>query len=101
MLSPKTGRLCYNLSTCAVPWGIMELYNNMAKETGWPENVGILAIELIFPSRYVDQEELEVFDGVSAGKYTIGLGQSKMGFCTDREDINSLCLSVVSRLLER
>lgn len=67
----------------------------------WPENVGILGIELIFPSQYVDQTELEVFDGVAAGKYTIGLGQSRMGFCTDREDINSMCLTVVSRLLEK
>uniref|UniRef100_A0A336M0B0 Hydroxymethylglutaryl-CoA synthase n=1 Tax=Culicoides sonorensis TaxID=179676 RepID=A0A336M0B0_CULSO len=67
----------------------------------WPENVGILAIELLFPSQFVDQTELEVFDGVSAGKYTIGLGQSRMGFCSDREDINSLCLSVVHNLLER
>lgn len=67
----------------------------------WPENVGILSIELIFPSQYVDQTELEEFDGVSAGKYTIGLGQSRMGFCSDREDINSLCLTVVSKLLER
>lgn len=66
----------------------------------WPENVGILGIELIFPSQYVDQTELEIYDGASAGKYTIGLGQSKMGFCTDREDINSLCLTVVTKLLE-
>lgn len=67
----------------------------------WPKDVGILAMELIFPSQYVDQTELEVFDGVSAGKYTIGLGQKKMGFCTDREDIHSLCLTVVSQLMER
>lgn len=67
----------------------------------WPENIGILAIELIFPSQYVCQTELEQYDGASAGKYTIGLGQSRMGFCTDREDINSLCLTVVSKLLER
>ncbi|XP_023027228.1 HMG Coenzyme A synthase [Leptinotarsa decemlineata] len=67
----------------------------------WPENVGILALELVFPSRYVDQTELEKYDGVSAGKYTIGLGQQKMGFCTDREDINSLCLTVVKKLMER
>ncbi|XP_059615668.1 hydroxymethylglutaryl-CoA synthase 1 [Phlebotomus argentipes] len=67
----------------------------------WPQNVGILGIELFFPSLYVDQTELEAFDGVSAGKYTIGLGQKRMGFCTDREDINSLCLTVVSNLLER
>ncbi|XP_036330777.1 hydroxymethylglutaryl-CoA synthase 1 [Rhagoletis pomonella] len=67
----------------------------------WPENVGIRAIEVLFPSQYVDQTELEQFDGASAGKYTIGLGQAKMGFCSDREDVNSLCLTVVTRLLER
>lgn len=69
--------------------------------TSWPEDVGIIAMELYFPSQYVDQSELETFDGVSAGKYTIGLGQARMGFCTDREDINSLCLTVVQRLVER
>jgi hypothetical protein len=67
----------------------------------WPEGVGILAIELIFPSQYVEQSEMEIYDNVSAGKYTVGLGQGKMGFCTDREDINSLCLTVVSKLMER
>ena len=36
-------------------------------------------------SQCVDQTELEKFDGVSAGKYTIGLGQKKMAFCDDRE----------------
>lgn len=69
--------------------------------TAWPENVGILAIEIYFPPHYVDQNELEVFDEVSTGKYTIGLGQSKMGYCTDREDVNSLCLTVVQRLMEK
>jgi len=67
----------------------------------WPENVGILAIEIYFPSQFVDQTELEKFDGVSAGKYTVGLGQSKMGFCSDREDINSLCLTAVQNLMEK
>jgi hypothetical protein len=33
----------------------------------------------------VEQSELEKFDGVSTGKYTIGLGQTKMSFCDDRE----------------
>ncbi|KAJ9587030.1 hypothetical protein L9F63_019372 [Diploptera punctata] len=56
----------------------------------WPTDVGIVALELIFPSQYVDQTDLETYDQVSAGKYTIGL-----------EDINSLCLTVVSRLMER
>lgn len=37
----------------------------------------------------VDQAELEKYDGVSAGKYTIGLGQTKMSFCDDREGMIS------------
>lgn len=72
-----------------------------ARPQGWPQDVGILAFEIYFPSQYVDQTQLEVFDGVSAGKYTVGLGQSKMGFCSDREDINTLCLTVVQNLMER
>lgn len=68
---------------------------------GWPEDVGILAIDLYFPHQYVDQAELEAFDGVSSGKYTVGLGQTRMGFCTDREDVHSLCLTVVNRLMEK
>lgn len=68
---------------------------------GWPQDVGIIAQEIYFPSQFVDQTQLEAFDGVSAGKYTVGLGQGKMGFCSDREDINSLCLTVVDRLMER
>ncbi|KAK3955079.1 hydroxymethylglutaryl-coenzyme A synthase C terminal-domain-containing protein [Pseudoneurospora amorphoporcata] len=65
-----------------------------------PQNIGIKAIEIYFPSQYVEQSELEKFDGVSAGKYTIGLGQTKMAFCDDREDIYSLALTAVSRLLK-
>jgi len=68
---------------------------------GWPDDVGIISMEVYFPFQYVDQSELEDFDGVSKGKYTIGLGQDKMGFCTDREDVNSLCLTVVQRLMEK
>ncbi|GAB6031624.1 Hydroxymethylglutaryl-CoA synthase, cytoplasmic [Chamberlinius hualienensis] len=67
----------------------------------WPRDVGILAIEIYFPSFYVDQSELEAYDEVGAGKYTVGLGQTRMGFCTDREDINSLCLTVVQKLMKR
>lgn len=67
----------------------------------WPQDVGILAMEVYFPSACVNQTELESFDGVGQGKYTIGLGQSNMGFCGDLEDINSLCLTVVQGLVEK
>ncbi|KAF6800213.1 hydroxymethylglutaryl- synthase [Colletotrichum musicola] len=66
-----------------------------------PENIGIKAFEIYFPSQYVEQSELEAFDGVSAGKYTIGLGQTKMAFCDDREDIYSFALTVTSNLLKK
>lgn len=74
---------------------------------GRPTNIGIKAIEIYFPSQVcplafssllrrctlhadsfrqcVEQSALEKFDGVSEGKYTIGLGQTKMSFCDDRE----------------
>ena len=44
------------------------------------------------------QSELEKFDGVSTGKYTIGLGQTKMAFCDDREGKALLVRSAPSRL---
>ncbi|EAT84628.2 3-hydroxy-3-methylglutaryl coenzyme A synthase [Parastagonospora nodorum] len=66
-----------------------------------PTNIGIKAIELYIPSQCVDQTELEKFDGVSQGKYTIGLGQTKMSFCDDREDIYSLSLTALSSLFKK
>ncbi|KAI8584302.1 hypothetical protein K450DRAFT_219212 [Umbelopsis ramanniana AG] len=66
----------------------------------YPKNVGILAIQTYFPSRYVEQTEMEAFDGVSAGKYVIGLGQERMAFIDDREDIQSICLTAVQNLME-
>ena len=66
-----------------------------------PADVGILAIEIYFPKNCVNQDNLEVYDKVSQGKYTIGLGQNEMSFCYDNEDINSLCLTVVANLMEK
>lgn len=65
-----------------------------------PQNVGIKALEIYVPSRIVNQAELEKHDGVAAGKYTIGLGQTNMTFVDDREDIYSFALTAVSRLLK-
>eukprot|EP00529_Nitzschia_sp_RCC80_P008964 CAMPEP_0113503472 /NCGR_PEP_ID=MMETSP0014_2-20120614/34172_1 /TAXON_ID=2857 /ORGANISM="Nitzschia sp." /LENGTH=1200 /DNA_ID=CAMNT_0000398461 /DNA_START=254 /DNA_END=3856 /DNA_ORIENTATION=+ /assembly_acc=CAM_ASM_000159 len=65
------------------------------------KNVGILAIEVYTPSTYIEQSELEQHTGVSAGKYTLGLGQEGLGFCGDAEDVNSLALTVVHSLLEK
>jgi len=66
-----------------------------------PANIGILAVELYFPSTYVDQAELEDFDKVPKGKYTIGLGQTRMASVSDREDVNSIALTAVSNLMKK
>lgn len=63
--------------------------------------VGICAIEVYFPSFCIEQSELEKYNNVSAGKYTIGLGQDQLAFTGDREDINSLALTVVHNLMEK
>eukprot|EP01018_Ginkgo_biloba_P041180 Gb_39796 [translate_table: standard] len=70
-------------------------------ESGRPENVGILGMEIYFPRTCVKQEALEAYDEVSKGKYTIGLGQECMSFCTDLEDVISMSLTAVSWLLEK
>jgi hydroxymethylglutaryl-CoA synthase len=49
----------------------------------------------------VEQSELEVFDGASTGKYTIGLGQIRMGFCDDREDIYSIALTSLKTFMDQ
>ncbi|CAN6290890.1 unnamed protein product [Urochloa humidicola] len=65
------------------------------------KDVGILAMDIYFPPNCVLQEELETHDGVSKGKYTIGLGQDSMAFCTEVEDVISMSLTVVKSLLKK
>ena len=48
------------------------------------------------PCQCISEADLEVFDGVASGKYTIGLGQEYMACCDDREDINSFALNGAS-----
>eukprot|EP00455_Lapot_gusevi_P023657 TRINITY_DN2454_c0_g1_i7.p1 TRINITY_DN2454_c0_g1~~TRINITY_DN2454_c0_g1_i7.p1 ORF type:complete len:478 (-),score=128.95 TRINITY_DN2454_c0_g1_i7:66-1439(-) len=73
----------------------------MADQKQNASNVGILAMETYFPRQFVAQKELEKSEGVSAGKFTIGLGQDNLAYVDDREDIYSICLTVVSHLLEK
>lgn len=65
------------------------------------KNVGILAMDIYFPPTCVQQEALEAHDGASKGKYTIGLGQDCMAFCSEVEDVISMSLTVVTSLLEK
>jgi hydroxymethylglutaryl-CoA synthase len=63
--------------------------------------VGIKGISVYFPRLCVSQRELELFDGASTGKYTDGLRQNNMAVVHDSEDVVSLCLTVLQRLVER
>jgi hydroxymethylglutaryl-CoA synthase len=65
-----------------------------------PNNCGILAVEAYFPQRFVAQIDLEAADGC-AGKYTSGLGQEKLAFVDDREDIGSVKYRVSMRTEKR
>jgi hydroxymethylglutaryl-CoA synthase len=49
----------------------------------------------------VRQEDLERHDGAPSGKYTLGLGQQGLAFVGDREDVVSLALTALRRLLDR
>jgi Hydroxymethylglutaryl-coenzyme A synthase N terminal len=73
----------------------------LAGLAGRPQGVGILAAEFYTPTRVVRQADLEAFDGVSQGKYTVGLGQESMSFTDDLEDPVSMVLNAVDRLLTR
>ncbi|VDD89608.1 unnamed protein product [Enterobius vermicularis] len=68
--------------------------------SGAPKDVGIRAMELYFPNSYVEESELEEFNKVSSGRYTVGLGVKEMGFCGVEEDVTSISLTVLSALLK-
>lgn len=61
--------------------------------------VGIVGMSVYIPRTAVAHADLEVFDGVPTGKYTIGLGQVHMAFVTDCEDVVSLALTAVDDLV--
>lgn len=61
---------------------------------------GVIAMEIYFPRFYISQSDLEQTDNC-VGKYTTGLGQLNLGFCSIEEDVNSICLTVVHNLINR
>mmetsp|Transcript_25183 Transcript_25183/g.30736 ORF Transcript_25183/g.30736 Transcript_25183/m.30736 type:complete len:509 (+) Transcript_25183:439-1965(+) len=65
------------------------------------KRIGIVASEAYFPQRYVSHSALEEYDGVKAGKYSVGLGCERMAFAGPEEDINSICLSALDSLMEK
>ena len=66
-----------------------------------PHTIGLHGIYTYFPSRYVSQSKCEEYDGVSAGKYTRGLGQEQMAVADPKEDIISMSLTACTNLMER
>ena len=63
--------------------------------------LGIIDMQIYFPRYYISQSELEQYDNVSKGKYTIGLGQTNLAFVYDNEDINSICLTVLDMIIRK
>jgi hydroxymethylglutaryl-CoA synthase len=65
------------------------------------KNIGIKGWSVYVPKTYVEQTELEQFDGVSAGKYTKGLGQDRMAFAGPAEDIVSMMMTATQQLIDK
>ena len=66
-----------------------------------PHDVGIAAIEMYVPHEYIEQADAEKQDDC-LGKYTIGLGLARRAvWDVDREDVQSMALTAVDRLLRR
>ena len=80
-------------------WSRRRLTETVSHVRARPENVGILAMEAYFPKNCLRQTALEEADGC-AGKYTVGLGQESLAFFDDREDVASILLSALVRLME-
>lgn len=75
--------------------------NTDSKTPNKLSKVGIISMEHVSPRNCVRQSELETFMNVSRGKYTIGLGQLQMRFCSEMEDVNSMAMTVTRRLMAR
>ncbi len=65
------------------------------------QSYGIEAIELYIPKSYISQDQFETQKDISKGKITKGLGQTQMSFVSHLEDVNSMALTCLRRLLER
>lgn len=64
-------------------------------------DVGIAGMAVYFPRACVSMADLEKFDNVPTGKYTLGLGQTMMAVTHDSEDAASMAMTVLQRLVER
>ena len=65
------------------------------------QTLGIIDIQIYFPRYYISQKDLEQYDKISSGKYTIGLGQENLSFLDDTEDINSLSLTILDKIITK
>lgn len=62
---------------------------------------GIIGLEYQLPSLYIDQEDVANNIGSEVDKIKIGLGLEQMGVLSRREDVVSLAMNAVDRLLKR
>mmetsp|Transcript_7260 Transcript_7260/g.18999 ORF Transcript_7260/g.18999 Transcript_7260/m.18999 type:complete len:498 (-) Transcript_7260:309-1802(-) len=86
-------------AAAALAYGFGKASSAAKSVSNRPQNVGILAMEAYFPRNCLAQTALEAADGCE-GKYTVGLGQESLGYFDDREDVASILLTALTRLLE-
>jgi hydroxymethylglutaryl-CoA synthase len=63
-------------------------------------DVGIEAIGLYFPKRYLDVRELARVRGVDENKYLVGLGCERIAICSDGETVVELLAAAAERAIE-
>jgi len=64
------------------------------------ENVGIIGLATYIPATTVNMTKLEAHDNCQ-GKYTISLGQKYMSLTAPNEDVVSMALNAVKRLMQK
>lgn len=73
---------------------------NKPKQPPLPD-IGILAMEQYSPRNCVEHADLENYMGIAPGKFTIGLGQKRMRFAGVNEDVRSMAMTVLKRMVSR
>jgi NADP-dependent 3-hydroxy-3-methylglutaryl-CoA reductase len=64
-------------------------------------SIGIEYIDLYTNLNYIDLHDLAVYLGVDPNKYKYGIGQDKMSYCGDNEDIISMYLTLVEQIMTK
>lgn len=76
------------------------LINNTKNILKYAQTIGIKYIEAYIPKYAITQKNMEIHDN-QINKYTKGLKQEAIGFVDENEDVVSMCLTLVNRMMNK